>query len=178
LAEDKISSDEASRIARFVRLCDSFSIPVITFIDTAGFAGIQGAAKLSHAYAEATTAKLTVIVGRAYGAAYIVAAGKSAGADFVIAWPSAVILPLTPETAIHIFWKERLEGMTNPTEDRIKLAEEYAQTEGNVMNAAAAGIVTDVIAPSDTKSKLIAMLDMLSGKRVSRLPKKHSNIVL
>jgi acetyl-CoA carboxylase carboxyltransferase component len=174
LAEEKLSGDEASRIARFVRLCDGFSLPVITFVDTEGFSSLQGAAKLSHAYAEATTAKITIIVGKAYGSAYITVAG----ADIVFALPSAVILPLAPQAAIHIFWKDRLADLKNPVEDRKKLSEEFAQTQGDALTAASKGIVTDVIAPSEIKSKLIAVLDMLSSKRVSRLSKKHSNIVL
>lgn len=178
LAEEKISCSEASRLARFVRFCDGFSLPIVTFVDSAGFATLKGAAKLSHAYAEATAAKLTVIVGKAYGAAYVAAAGKSAGADMVLALPGAVILPLAPETAIHILWKDRLEGMSNPVEDRKKLAEEYAETEGSALKAAADGYVTDVIAPTELKAKLISLLDLYSGKRVSRLPKKHSNIQL
>lgn len=178
LAEDKLSCCSSSRVARFVRLCDSFSIPVITFVDAAGFASLKGAAKVSQAYAEATTAKITVLVGKAYGAAYIAVAGKSAGADAVLAWPTAAVLPLAPEAAIHIFWKERLANMGNPTEDRKKLAAEYAETEGSVFAAAADGAVTDVIAPAETKAKLAAMLEMLSSKRVTRLPKKHANIQL
>ncbi|HJD24421.1 MAG TPA: carboxyl transferase [Firmicutes bacterium] len=178
LAEDKLSCGSCGCVARFVRLCDSFSLPVVTFVDAAGFACLKGAAKVSQAYAEATTAKITVLVGKAYGPAYIAVAGKSAGADAVLAWPTASVLPLAPEAAIHIFWKDRLTAMENPTEDRKKLAAEYAQTEGSVLNAAAAGAVTDVIAPADTKGKLIAMLELLSSKRVTRLPKKHANIQL
>jgi acetyl-CoA carboxylase carboxyltransferase component len=178
ISEKKLSHNEASRISRFVRMCDGFSIPVITFVDFEGFDSVHGAAKLSHAYAEATTAKITVVTGKAYGAAYIAVAGKSAGADIVLAWPSATILPLAPESAIHILWKDRLKDLENPVEDRKKLAEEFAKTEGDAISAAAKGYVTDVIAPLETKSKLTAMLDMMSGKRVSRLPKKHSNIVL
>ncbi|HIW73935.1 MAG TPA: carboxyl transferase, partial [Firmicutes bacterium] len=178
LAEEKLSCCSSSRVARFVRLCDGFSIPVVTFVDAAGFAGLKGAAKVSQAYAEATTAKITVIVGKAYGAAYIAVAGKSAGADAVLAWPTATVLPLAPEAAIHIFWKERLAAMSNPAEDRKKLAAEYAQTEGSVFTAAAEGAVTDVIAPAETKAKLMAMLEMLSSKRVTRLPKKHANMQL
>lgn len=178
LAGDAICSCAASRIARFVRLCDSFSMPVVTFVDAAGFKGLKGAAKLSHAFAEATTAKLTVITGRAYGPVYIAAAGKTAGADMVFAWPTAVISSIAPEAAIHILWKDRLAAMANPTEDRQKLAAEYAETECSPLAAAAAGYVSDVIAPADTKAKLAATLEMLSGKRVSRLPKKHSNIQL
>lgn len=178
LAEDKLSCCSASRVARFVRLCDGFSIPVVTFVDAVGFACLKGATRVSQAYAEATTAKITVLVGKAYGAAYIAVAGKSAGADAVLAWPTATVLPLAPEAAIHIFWKDRLADMSNPTEDRKKLAEEYAETEGSVFNAAAGGAVTDVIAPADTKAKLMAMLETLASKRVTRLPKKHANIQL
>ena len=178
LSGDEICDEAAARAARFVRLCDSYSLPLVTFVDAAGFKGLKGAAKLSHAYAEATTAKLTVITGRAYGPVYIAAAGKTAGADAVLAWPSAVISPLAPETAIHILWKERLAEMKDPTADRARLAAEYAEEECSPLTAAAAGYVTDVIAPAETKIRLAAMLEMLSGKRVSRLPKKHSNIQL
>ena len=147
-------------------------------MDAAGFECLQGAAKLSHAYAEATTAKLTVVTGRAYGPVYIAAAGKSAGADVVLAWPSAVISPLAPETAVHILWQDKLAAMTDPTKERPALAEEYAETACSPLAAAADGFVTDVIPPAETKAKLVAMMDMLSGKRVSRLPKKHSNLPL
>ena len=178
LSGDAVCDCAASRVARFVRLCDSFSLPVVTFVDAAGFKGLKGAAKLSHAYAEATTAKLTVIVGRAYGPVYIAAAGKTAGADAVLAWPCAVISPVAPETAIHILWRDRLEEMKNPSVERDALAEEYAETEGSPLKAAADGVITDVIAPQETKARLMAMLEMLSGKRIARLPKKHSNIQL
>ncbi len=178
LAQDKISADESSRLARFIRLCDAFSLPVISFVDTAGFENLQGAAKLSHAYAEATTVKITTIIGKAYGAAYIAAAGKSAGADVVLAWPTAVVLPLAPETAIHIFENDKLADMKDPVEDRKKLAEEYAQANGDVFAAASNGAITDIVSTNQTKSKLIALLKMFESKRVSRNPKKHSNIVL
>lgn len=178
LKGDKICGCAASRAARFVQLCDAFSLPIVTFVDAAGFETLQGAAKLSHAYAEATTAKLTVVTGRAYGPVYIAVAGKAAGADAVLAWPTAVITPLAPETAIHILWRERLAAMTNPIEERQALAEEYAETEGSALAAAAGGFVTDVVAPAQTKAKLAAMMDMLAGKRVSQLPKKHTNMPL
>lgn len=178
LTGDKVKGCAASRLARFIRLCDGFSLPVISFVDAAGFACLKGAAKLSHAYAEATTAKITVITGRAYGPVYIAAAGKSAGADAVLAWPCAAISPLNPEAAIHLFWKDRLAGLSDPVAGRQKLAAEYAEQECSALSAAADGVVTDVIAPAETRSRLISLLDMLAGKRVSRLPKKHSNIVL
>lgn len=161
-----------------MRLCDAFSLPVITFVDAAGFQTLKGAAKLSHAYAEATTAKCTVVTGKAYGPVYIAVAGKSAGADVVLAWPDAVISPLAPETAVHILWKDRLAAMTDPIVQRAALAEEYAATAASPLEAAAGGFVTDVVVPAETKAKIVALLDMLSGKRISRLPKKHSNILL
>lgn len=176
LSGDAVSCDATARVARFVRLCDSFSLPVITFVDAAGFACLNGAAKVSHAYAEATTAKLTVIVGRAYGAIYIAAAGKAAGADLVLAWPQATILPLAPAAAVHLFQADRLKE-TEPT-NREALYAAYAAEEGAALKAAAAGCVTDVVKPEETKAKLMAMLEWLAGKRVSRLPKKHSNIPL
>ena len=178
MAGDAVACAQASRIARFVRMCDAFSLPVLTFVDAAGFQSLKGAAKVSHAYAEATTAKVTVIAGRAYGPVYIAAAGRNAGADVVLAWPAAVISPVAPETAIHVLWKDRLAQMQNPAEDRAKLAEEYAQTACSPLEAAAAGYITDVVTPAETRGKLIAVLEMLAGKRVSRLPKKHSDIQL
>ena len=178
LAGDPVACAQASRVARFVRMCDAFSLPVVTFVDAAGFQSLKGAAKVSHAYAEATTAKVTVIVGKAYGPVSIAAAGKSAGADVVLAWPEAVISPVAPATAVHVLWKDRLAEMKNPAEDRERLAEEYAQSMCSPLEAAAAGVLTDVVTAADTRAKLIAVLEMLAGKRVSRLPKKHSDIQL
>ena len=178
LAGDDVCDCRARRAARFMRLCDAFSLPVITFVDAAAFASLDGASKVSHAYAEATCAKITVITGRAYGPVYIAAAGKTAGADAVLAWPSAVISPLAPETAIHILWSDRMQHMADPAKEREALAAEYAATEGSPVKAAAEGYVTDVITPAETAGRLSALLEMLAGKRVSRLPKKHSNIQL
>ena len=178
LRGDTISGRTAARAARFVRLCDNFSLPVVTFVDAGKFGCLKGAAKLSAAYMEATTAKVTVVAGRAVGAVYIAAAGKQAGADAVIAWPQAVISPLDPLAAIHLFWEDRLKEMQDPEKDRLALAEEYAKTACSPLSAAAEGIVTDVVTPEETRKKLAALLDMLSGKRVSRLPKKHTNIQL
>lgn len=175
---DSICNGGAAKVARFVRLCDAFSLPVVTFVDAAGFCSLKGAAKVAQAYAEATVAKLSVITGRAYGAVYIAAAGKQTGADAVLAWPEAAIAPLAPETAIEIFWTDKLAAMADPANDRAKLAEEYKKTECSPIDAAAAGCVTDVIDPSETKAKLSALFEMLAGKRVSRLPKKHTNIQL
>ncbi len=178
LSGEAICDRTASRTARFVRLCDAFSLPVLTFVDAAGFQGVEGAAKISQAYAEATTAKISIITGKAYGPVYIAVAGKLAGADAVLAWPQAVISPLSPETAVQILWRDRLAAMQDPTSDREALAAEYAAEEGSPLKAAAGGYLTDVVTTEETKNKITALLDMLSGKRVSRLPKKHINVVL
>ena len=173
-----VSCCAASRAARFMRLCDSFSLPVITVVDATGFKGLTCASKLTQAYAEATTAKITVVTGAAYGPVYIAVAGKFAGSDAVLAWPDASIAPLAPETAIHIVWKDRLAEMKDPTNDRKALAEEYRKTCCNAELAAAQGAVTDVVTPEDTRARVMGLLEMLSGKRVSKLPKKHANIRL
>lgn len=177
-SEDKICCCSAGKIARFVRFCDAFSIPVVTFVDAAGFQCLKGAAKVAQAYAEATVAKVSVITGRAYGAVYVAAAGKKTGADAVLAWPEAAVSALAPETAVELFWADRLTEMTDPATQRAQLAEEYRITECSPLSAAAVGCVTDVIDPAETKAKLAALLEMLAGKRVSRLPKKHANIQL
>ncbi len=177
LSADKIDCG-AARAARFVRLCDSFSLPVITFVDAAGFCCLKAASKMSQAYAEATTAKITVVGGRAYGPVYIALAGKRAGADAVLAWPTAKIGALAPETAVCLEWEDRLAAMTDPKNDRAKLIKEYEDTVYDPMAAAANGQVTDVVTVAETKARLIGLLDMLSGKRVTKLPKKHANIQL
>ena len=175
---EQIDADGCAKAARFVRFCDAFAIPVVTFVHTKGFSSLKEAAKLSHAYAEATTAKIAVVTGAAYGAAFIALAGRAANADVTLAWPSAVISSLNPEAAVSILWNDKLAGMKNPLQDRAKLVKEYMDTEGSPVNAAAAGFIEDVIAPADTRARLFAALDMLVGKRVTRLPKKHSNIQL
>lgn len=170
--------EECGTAARFVRLCDSFSLPVITFVDAAGFKSLASAAKLSQAYAEITSPKLSVITGRAYGAVYIALAGKSAGADAVLAWADATVSPLAPETAVELLWQDHLQAMTDPKNDRAALAKEYAATECAVTAAAEKGWVTDVVTPAETREKLIAFLNMMAGKRVTHMPRKHANIRL
>ncbi len=177
LTGDKLGCG-CAQAARFVRLCDSFSLPVITFVDAAGFCCLKTAAKLSQAYAEATTAKITVIGGKAYGPVYIAVAGKRAGADAVLAWETARIGALAPETAVHLEWEDRLAAMIDPKADRAKLIKEYEDTMYDPAVAAAGGYVTDVVSVADTKARLVGMLDMLSAKRVTKLPKKHANIQL
>ena len=109
---------------------------------------------------------------------YIAVAGKLAGADATLAWTDASIAPLAPETAIHIVWKDRLAEMKDPSTDRAALAEEYRKTCCNAELAAQQGAVTDIVTPETTRERIAALLEMLAGKRVSKLPKKHANIRL
>lgn len=178
LTGDKLSAEVCAKAARFVRFCDAFSLPLITFVDAAGFDSLKSAMLVTQAYAQATTAKITVITGKAYGPVYIATAGKSAGADVVLAWPSAVISPLAPEAAVHIVWKDRLAAMQQPEKDRPALIAEYAETACSPLHAAAAGYVSDIVAPAETREAVTALLHMLSDKRVTSLPKKHANLQL
>lgn len=178
LQGEQLPGEGCAAAARFVRLCDSFSLPIITFVDAAGFADVHGAAKISQSYSEATSAKITVIGGRAYGSVYIAVAGIHAGADAVLAWPEASIGPLAPKAAVCLDWAERLSAMKDPQRERPKLVEEYAKTMYNPFVAAGNGLITDVVTPDRTKEKLCTLLEMLAGKRVTKLPKKHANIQL
>ncbi len=173
-----LDADAAAKIARFVRFCDAFSLPAVTFVHVKGIASLKQASMLVHAYAEATTVKISVVTGEAVGAAYIALAGRGTGADLTLAWPTAVISALAPEAAVSVLWADRLKEMKDPLTDRAKLVEEYKATEASPLLPAAEGLISDVIDPARTRAALIGALDMLSGKRVSRLPKKHSNIQL
>lgn len=173
-----LDAASCSKAARFMRFCDSFSIPVVTFVDAEKFLTLREASKLSSAYSEATTAKITVITGSACGPVYIAAAGRGANADYTFAWPDAVISAIRPETAAEFLWHDRLKGSNDPVGDRKKLVEEYRMTKADAFSAAEGGMVEDVVKPEKTREKLIACLDMLSGKRVSTLPKKHADIQL
>lgn len=173
-----IDADSCSKAARFVRFCDSFSIPVVTLVNAEKFSTLREASKLSSAYSEATTAKVTVVTGSACGPVYIAAVGRGANSDYTFAWPDAVVSALQPETAAIFLWNDRLKGSADPVADRKKLIEEYRATEANAVTAAAGGMVEDIVEPEQTRSKVIACLDMLSGKRVSTLPKKHADIQL
>lgn len=171
-----LDADACSKAARFVRFCDAFSLPLVTFVNSEKFSSLREASKLSSCYSEATTGKVTVITGAAYGSVYIAVAGRGANADYTMAWPNAVVSPLAPETAAVFLWSDRLKGSADPVEDRKKLIEEYKETEASPFGAAAKGFVEDVILPEDTRLRVIAALQMITGKRVSGLPKKHSNI--
>ncbi len=175
----KIGSKTANKIASFVRFCDCFNLPIVTFVDTEGYCccsenkaqGVVEAAKLSHAYADATTPKITVYTGNVIGAAGI----AFGAADLRIAWPTAVVSALKPDTAVEFFWHDRLKGANDLEKLREELACEYIDTMASPYEAAKASLVEDVIAPADTRDTLITALEMLMNKRVFGLPKKHSN---
>lgn len=177
---DEIDRDACTKAARFVQFCDAFALPVLTLVNTSGFKTdgcacmIRESAKIAHVYAEATTPKLCLITGKAIGAAYIAFAGKASNADMVFAWPSAEISSLPEDAAVTIMYNDRLKK----GEKRSDLIAEYKETVSSAFVAAAAGCVDDVIDPALTRAKVISALDMLAGKRVSRMPKKHSNMPL
>ena len=131
---------------------------------------LVAATKLTSAYASVTCPKISLITGKSIGAAYIILAGKGANADLTFAWDSAVISPLETDSAVAFLWGDRLAN----GEDRTALEKEYDETIGSAFTAAACGAVDDVFAPQETKAKLINALDMLSGKRETTLPRKHS----
>ncbi len=163
----------AEKITGFVRFCDAFAIPVITFADSEGFADVKDAVKVASAYADATTVKITVIKGKAYGAFYLAMAGSAANADITYALDNASVSPLAPVTGAAIMWADR---MAAPRKEREQIVKEYEQNECNSQKAAAYGYVNDVIAKEDVRFKLYTSLEMLAGKRVSTMPKKHATI--
>ena len=173
-----LDCNAAAKAARFVRFADAFSVPVVTFVDAQGFESISDAAKLAHAYAEATTAKIAVITGEAIGSAYIAMAGRGANADYVAALDTAVVSALPVESAVAVMWNDRLNALENPLTERAGLIEEYKMTDGSAFEAARRGYVEDIAALGDIRKKIIDALGLLSSKRVATLPKKHSNIQL
>jgi propionyl-CoA carboxylase beta chain len=179
--------NSSSKAARFVRFCDCFNIPLVTFVDVPGFLPgvgqehggiIKHGAKLLYAYCEATVPKLTVITRKAYGGAYDVMSSKHIRGDINYAWPSAEIAVMGVDGAVNIIFKDAIERSANPEETRKQLVDEYIQKFANPFVAAGRGYLDDVIEPQDTRPKLIAALEMLKNKRDSNPPKKHGNIPL
>ncbi|WP_406686801.1 acyl-CoA carboxylase subunit beta [Rossellomorea vietnamensis] len=178
------SSDKASR---FIRFCDSFNIPLITFEDVTGFFPgikqehggiIRHGAKILYAYSEATVPKMTVILRKAYGGAYVALNSKSIGADLVFAWPNAEIAVMGPQGAANIIFAREIASSDNPEELREQKIEEYREKFANPYVAASRGMVDDVIDPRETRIKLIQGLEMMRNKREERPKKKHGNIPL
>ncbi|MGE5250963.1 MAG: acyl-CoA carboxylase subunit beta [Bacteroidota bacterium] len=179
--------DSSEKGARFVRFCDSFNIPIITFEDVPGFLPgtnqehhgiIRSGAKLLYAYCEATVPKLTVITRKAYGGAYCVMSSKHIRSDVNLAWPTAEIAVMGPEGAVNIIFRKELEKAEDPVTRKQELVANYREKFASPYVAAERGYVDDVIEPRDTRPRLINALEMLSNKRDSSPAKKHGNIPL
>jgi acetyl-CoA carboxylase carboxyltransferase component len=179
--------DSSTKAARFVRFCDCFNIPIITFEDVPGFLPgvtqehggiIRNGAKLLYAYCEATVPKVTIITRKAYGGAYDVMSSKHIRGDISYAWPSAEIAVMGPEGAVNIIFRKQLAESENPEAERARLVQEYRDTFANPYVAAGRGYIDDVIEPRETRPRLIEALQMLQNKRDTNPPKKHGNIPL
>lgn len=168
-----IDCKAGQKISKFVRFCDAFSIPVVTVVDSTGFSSLKTAVRVTSAYAEATTAKISVIKGTAVGSVYIALAGTSANADMTFALEDTVISPVMPKALAFIMDPD---GMNVPVSEQDKAAEEFAKREFSALNAAECGYVDDVIDKSQLRTRILTALEMLSSKRVETLPKKHSTI--
>ncbi len=179
--------NSADKAARFIRFCDSFNIPIITFTDVPGYLPgvgqehggvIRHGAKLLYAFSEATVPKINVILRKAYGGAYIAMNSKHLGADMVFAWPTAEIAVMGAEGAANIVFRKEIASAEDPAEARKQRINEYSDKFSNPYIAAARGYVDDIIEPSTTRMRLVNALGMLSSKRENRPSKKHGNIPL
>jgi acetyl-CoA carboxylase carboxyltransferase component len=179
--------DASEKGARFVRFCDSFNIPIITFEDVPGFLPgtnqehhgiIRSGAKLLFAYCEATVPKLTVITRKAYGGAYCVMSSKHIRSDLNLAWPSAEIAVMGPDGAVNIIFRKELEKAKDKVKKKAELVAEYREKFASPYVAAERGYIDDVIEPKETRARLINGLEMLSNKRETNPAKKHGNIPL
>jgi acetyl-CoA carboxylase carboxyltransferase component len=176
------ASDKAGR---FIRTCDAFNIPLLNLVDVPGFLPgteqeyggiIRHGAKMLYAYSEATVPKVTLIVRKAYGGAYLAMCSKDLGADQVFAWPNAEIAVMGPDGAANIIFKKDIENSDNPIETRQEKIAEYRDTVANPYIAAQRGFVDDILVPSITRPRLISAFDMLESKRENRPAKKHGNM--
>ncbi|QCC52728.1 acyl-CoA carboxylase subunit beta [Halapricum salinum] len=179
--------DSSLKGSRFVRFCDAFNIPILTFVDVPGFMPgtdqekggiIKHGAKLLYAYSEATVPLVTVITRKAYGGAYDVMASKHVGADKNYAWPSAEIAVMGPKGAVNVLYDDELEAAEDVEAKREELIEEYRDAFANPYTAADRGYLDDVIEPQETRSRLITDLELLRSKRVDHPDRKHGNIPL
>ena len=179
--------DASVKAARFIRFCDCFGLPVITFVDVPGFLPgtdqehrgvIRHGAKLLFAYCEATVPRITVITRKAYGGAYDVMNSKHIRSDMNYAWPSAEIAVMGAEGAVKIIFRQELKDAEDPEAEKVRLVAEYRERFANPLIAAERGFVDDIIRPRETRRRLIEALRMLRNKRQSLPPKKHGNIPL
>lgn len=179
--------DSSSKAARFVRTCDAFNIPIVTFVDVPGFLPgtsqefdgiIRHGAKLLYAYAEATVPKLTVILRKAYGGAYDVMGSKHIGADLNLAWPTAEIAVMGARGAVNILHRRELAESEDPATLQADFEQRYAQEFANPWRAAERGYIDAVIMPSETRQQLVRGLRLTATKRESGPARKHGNIPL
>ena len=179
--------DASVKAARFVRFCDAFNIPVVTFVDVPGFMPgtsqeyggiIRHGAKLIYAYAEATVPKISVLTRKAYGGAYIVMSSKNLKGDINYAWPTGEVAVMGAEGAVNIIFRNDIKNSDTPQELRSKLVNDYQDRLVNPYVAAGRGMIDDVIDPVETRPKIIKALEMLENKRESLPPKKHGSIPL
>ena len=182
-----LDSDGSVKAARFVRFCDAFEIPILTFVDVPGFLPgatqewgglIRHGAKLLYAYAEATVPKVTVITRRAWGVAYDVMASKHLRTDVNLAWPTAEIAVTSPEGAVNVIFRKEIGSAADPAAERGRLTAEYRERFANPYRAAELGDVDEVMKPEDTRPRLIRAFEMLRTKRQENPPKKHGNLPL
>jgi acetyl-CoA carboxylase carboxyltransferase component len=179
--------DSAEKASRFVRFCDAFNIPLLTFVDVPGFLPgkeqefhgiIRHGAKLLYAYAEATVPRMTVITRKAYGGAYLVMNSKHLRSDVSFAWPTAEIAVMGPDGAVNVVFKKEIEKAEDPAARRNELIGEYQRRFANPYVAAERGFVDDVIEPSETRPRLVKAMRMLATKRESVPARKHGNMPL
>ena len=179
--------DASDKAARFVRFCDAFNIPLLTFVDVPGFLPgtdqeyggiIRHGAKLIYAYAEASVPKVSVLTRKAYGGAYIVMSSKGLLGDINYAWPTAEIAVMGPEGAVNIIYRSEIASAEDPDAMRSRLAQDYSERLVNPYVAAAHGLIDDVIDPADTRNKVIRALEMLTNKRETLPKRKHGSIPL
>ncbi len=179
--------DASVKAARFVRFCDAFDVPLLTFVDVPGFLPgtdqewggiVRHGAKLLYAFAEATVPKITVITRKAYGGAYAVMASKHLRADVALAFPGAEIAVMSPEGAVNVIFRKELLAAKDPVAERARLIQEYRDKFANPYKAAELGYVDAVIKPEETRPRVIRALEMLRTKRQASPPKKHGNMPL
>jgi acetyl-CoA carboxylase carboxyltransferase component len=176
--------ESSEKAARFVRTCDAFNIPLLTFVDVPGFLPgvdqeyggiIRHGAKLLYAYCESTVPRIQIVVRKAYGGAYVVMNSKSIGADLAFAWPSAELAVMGPQGAVEIVYRRELQMAADPDARKAELVEEYTERFANPYGAAERGFVDDVIDPAETRAKIIAGFDLLRSKREELPKRKHGN---
>jgi acetyl-CoA/propionyl-CoA carboxylase carboxyl transferase subunit len=182
-----IDIDAADKMARFIRFCDAFNIPIITFVDSPGFMPglaqehggiIRHGAKIVYAYSEATVPKLCIVTRKAYGGAYIVMSSKYIRTDLVFAWPTAELAVMGAEGAVNILYRKQLKTMEDPEAERERLVAEFREKFSRPYAPAASGHIDDILVPAETRPRLIAALELLRDKQVKLPPKKHGNMPL